>query len=149
MAALSAAVFAVFAAIAALFAGHDANEAMLDQIRSSDGYAYYQAKGIKSAVLQSKTEILRSLGKDPSSDDRSSIERYRKEQEGIKEEADRDSASSKAHMARHVILARSVTFFQVAIAIAATSVLTKKRPLWFLSLIFGATGAAFLLQALI
>ena len=43
LAALSAAFFAVFAAISALLAGHDANEAMIEQIRGSDGYAYYQA----------------------------------------------------------------------------------------------------------
>src|SRR5882672_1289994 len=52
LAALSAAILAVFAALSALYAGHDANEAMLEQIRASDGYAFYQAKGIKSSILQ-------------------------------------------------------------------------------------------------
>src|SRR5580704_8937616 len=49
--ALSAAVMAVCAAIAALLAGHHANEGVLDQITASDRWAEFQAKGIKSAVL--------------------------------------------------------------------------------------------------
>jgi hypothetical protein len=51
-------------------------------------------------------------------------------------------------MERHGVLARSVTFFQIAIAIAATSVLTKKRPLWIVSLLLGASGIVFLAMAL-
>jgi hypothetical protein len=62
--ALTAALLAVFAAITALFAGHHANEAMIEQIKSSDQWAYYQAKGIKSVVLESKMEMLASLGKE-------------------------------------------------------------------------------------
>ena len=45
--ALSTAIIAVLAAIAGLYGNHHANEAMLDQIASSDKWAYYQAKGIK------------------------------------------------------------------------------------------------------
>jgi hypothetical protein len=149
MAALTAAILAVLAALSALFAGHDANEAMLDQIRASDGYAFYQAKGIKSAMIQAKMEILAALGKDAGPADRPAIERYKKEQEEIKADADRDAASSNARMARHGVLARSVTLFQIAIAMAAISVLTKKKPVWILSLLLGGVGFAFLAQSLV
>ena len=37
--------------------------------------------------------------------------------------------------------------FQIAIAIAAISVLTRRRPFWIVSLLFGAVGCAFLLLA--
>jgi hypothetical protein len=38
------------------------------------------------------------------------------------------------------VFARGVTMFQIAIAIAAISALTKKRSFWVVSLVFGAVG---------
>ena len=38
--------------------------------------------------------------------------------------------------------------FQIAIAIAAISALTKKRRFWFVSLVFGAAGMVFLVLGL-
>jgi len=64
MVALTAALLAVLAAITALLAGHYANEAMIEQIQASDQWSYYQAKGIKSAVLESKIDLLKTLGKE-------------------------------------------------------------------------------------
>src|SRR5437763_10501431 len=55
--ALSTAILAVLAAIAGLLSGKHANEAMMAQIESSDQWAYYQAKGIKAAVLDAKMTL--------------------------------------------------------------------------------------------
>ena len=52
--ALSTAILAVLAAIASLLSGEHANEAMMNQIEASDQWSYYQAKSIKSAVLDAK-----------------------------------------------------------------------------------------------
>ncbi|MCX6252582.1 MAG: DUF4337 family protein [Bacteroidetes bacterium] len=49
--ALTAALLAVLAAVTSLLASHHANEAMIDQLRSSDQWAFYQAKGIKLAII--------------------------------------------------------------------------------------------------
>ena len=38
--------------------------------------------------------------------------------------------------------------FQVAIAVGAISVLTKRREFWFVSLVFGAIGVGFLIWGL-
>ena len=53
--ALSTAILAVLAAIAGLLSGEHANEAMMNQIESSDQWNYYQAKGIKASVLDAKS----------------------------------------------------------------------------------------------
>jgi hypothetical protein len=45
------------------------------------------------------------------------------------------------------VFARGVTMFQIAIAIAAISALTRKRSFWFVSLIFGTFGCVFLVLA--
>jgi hypothetical protein len=80
--ALTAAVLAVAAAITALLAGHHANEAMLEQMKATDQWSLYQAKGIKMTQVETKLDLLSALGKEPHEDDRKKIERYKEEQEG-------------------------------------------------------------------
>jgi alpha-galactosidase/6-phospho-beta-glucosidase family protein len=147
--ALSAAVLAVAAAVAALLAGHHANEAMLEQMQATDAWSYYQAKGIKANLVESNMETLLALGKEPKEDEKKKFERYKEEQKGIEEKAKEKEHSSAQHMERHVIFARAVTAFQVGIALAAISVLSRRKLVWFCSLALGAIGSVFLVQALL
>jgi hypothetical protein len=137
--ALSTAVLAVLAAIAGLLSGKHANEAMMSQIEASDQWNFYQAKSIKASVLDAKM----SLATAPDEKDRARAERYEKEQEEIKSEAERKQADAKTNFHRHEVFARGVTMFQIGIAIAAISALTKKRRFWIVSLLFGAAGCVF------
>jgi hypothetical protein len=142
--ALTAALLAVFAAITALFAGHHSNEAMIEQIKSSDQWAFYQAKGIKSAVLESKLEMLATLGKEPTAKDTEKVTAYKDEQKEIEKKAKEFSELSEQHLATHKILANGVTIFQISIAICAISALTKRKLLWYGSMILGLVGMIFL-----
>jgi hypothetical protein len=144
--ALSSALLAALAAVSSLLAGHHANEAMIDRIKSSDQWNYYQAKGIKSAVLGSKIETLEAQHRKASPQDEEKMKQYKEDQEKISEEAKKNEESSEAHLAHHVILARAVTFFQVAIAVGAISALTRRKAFWIVSLGFGAVGVVFFIQ---
>ena len=141
--ALSTAILAVLAAIAGLLSGRYVNEAMMNQIEASDQWNYYQAKGIKAAVLDAKM----SLSGAPNDSDQSKRDRYEKEQEKIKSEAEQKEAAAKSNFHKHEVFAGGVTMFQIAIAIAAISALTRKRRFWIVSLLFGAVGCAFLVLA--
>ena len=55
--ALSTAILAVLAAIASLLSGEHANEAMMNQIEASSQWSYYQAKSIKSSVVDVKMAL--------------------------------------------------------------------------------------------
>ena len=143
--ALSTAILAVLAAIAGLLSGRYVNEAMMNQIEASDQWNYYQAKGIKAAVLDAKM----SLSGAPDESDQSKRDRYEKEQEKIKSEAEQKEAAAKSNFHKHEVFAGGVTMFQIAIAIAAISALTRKRRFWIVSLLFGAAGCAFLVLAAI
>jgi hypothetical protein len=143
--ALSSALLAGLAAVAALLAGHYSNEAMIEQIQASDHWSYYQAKGIKSAMLLSRIEILSALNKPVKEEDQAKVLEYKKQIEEIQAEAKAKEAESEAHLARHTNLARAVTFFQVAIAVGAISVLMRRRKYWYLSLGFGSVGLFFFL----
>lgn len=139
--ALSTALLAVLAAIAGLLSGKHANEAMISQIESADHWAYYQAKGIKAAVLDAKM----SLSAAPQEQDRAKAERYTEEQAEIQKEARGKETEAKQNFGQHETFARSVTLFQIAIAVAAISALTKRPAFWVGSLIFGAIGCVFLI----
>jgi hypothetical protein len=143
--ALSTAILAVLAAIAGLLSGKHANEAMMSQIEASDQWNYYQAKSIKASVLDAKM----SLATTADEKDRTKAARYEEEQSEIKKDAEQKELEAKGNFHRHEIYARSVTMFQIAIAIAAISALTKKRKFWMVSLLFGAVGCAFLVLAAI
>jgi hypothetical protein len=138
--ALSTAILAVLAAITGLLSGKHANEAMMDQIRASDQWAYYQAKSIKAAVLEAKT----TLAEAATEKDKEKATQYQEEQADIKREAEEREAGAKSHFNKHEIFARGVTMFQIAIATAAISALTKRRTFWFVSLAFGFVGLVFL-----
>jgi hypothetical protein len=149
MVALTAAVLAVLAALASLLASYHVNEAMIEQLKASDQWAYYQAKGIKHEILDSKIEILKSLGKARSSQDQSKSAQYEQQQKEIELTARDAGKSSTEHMEIHHILARAVTLFQIAIAVSAIAVLTRKKWMWYGSIALGLGGILFLLQGIL
>ena len=145
--ALSTALLAALAAIASLLAGDHSNEAMISQIRSSDHWSHYQAKGIKAGQLASKLEMLEALDKTPSAADREKVKSYAEDQKRIKEEAENAEKEAEHHLWKHVWLARSVTLFQIAIAVSAICLLTRRQVFWAASLAAGLGGLAFLTLA--
>jgi hypothetical protein len=161
--ALTTAVLAALAAIAALKAGSTANEALVLkteatrlQAEASDQWAYYQAKGIKLAVAQATEAPWLSLGKRPPRDLLEKERRYAAEQEAIKAKAEalereRDAKSHEADdlLHRHHGFANAVALFQVAIALGALAALTRNRAVWFTSLGLGVAGfGVFIVQFL-
>jgi hypothetical protein len=145
--ALSCALLAAMAAVASLKAGHFANEAMISQIESANQWSYFQSKSIKESQLKSKMEILEALGKPAIEADKAKATEYKTDKEQIQAKAEALEQEAKHHMRTHQVWARSVTMFQVAIAVGAVSVLTRRRAFWFVSLCFGAAGLYFAVQS--
>jgi len=131
--AISTALMAVFAAMASLLAGHHSDEAVIEQIKASDQWAFYQAKGIKDEIL--------SFSNSPDKEARSA--KYKSDQAEIQKKAKESEDASHAHLEHHEILARAVTLFQISIAISAIAILTKKRFLWYVSLGVSCFGLFF------
>jgi hypothetical protein len=143
--AVSTAVIAAIAAIASLLSGDNVNEAMMEQIQASDHWAQYQSKSIKAADLTTRIELLESNGKPVKGEARNKLKEYSSDQDEIKHKAKEAEQSSRKHMARHHIIAMSVTWSQIAIAISAIAVLTRQRWFWLVGLGFGVAGLVFLL----
>ena len=138
--ALSTALLAAFAAVCSLLAGFHANEAMIQEIESANQWAYYQAKGIKSVVLQSKMDMVKEMGKEVKPADLEKAAQYKEEQKEIDKSAREKESVSSEDLLLHNKLARAVTVFQIAIAICAISALTKRKWLWYGSMILCVTG---------
>lgn len=150
---VTTAVLAACASVATMFSASYLNKAMLEQIVTSDSWNYYQAKGVKLAVLESRMELLSALGKPPvaapgSESDSARAERYRNEQNEIKAEAEKHRKLASEYQTRHSRLALASTSSQIAIAMAAVALLTRKNSFWLLSVLVGLVGIGLLVFGL-
>ncbi|HTD40754.1 MAG TPA: DUF4337 domain-containing protein [Mucilaginibacter sp.] len=139
--AISTAFMAAFAALSSLMAGHQSNEALITQIKASDQWSYYNAKGIKAEVADAVNKInFVKASADSAQSATARKAKLKKDQQKIQEKAEELEKESEAHLNKDMILARAVTFFQIAISISAVSILSKKRVLWYISLVLFAAG---------
>src|SRR5262252_3144334 len=152
--ALTTALLAALAAIAALKAGATVNEALVLkteaarlQAEASDQWAYYQAKGVKAAVQEASRTSWLAIGKEPPAE-YAEKKKYGEEQAEIQAKAkelekERDAKSTEAdHLLHHHHgFAHAVAVFQVAIALGAVAALTKSRPVWYGSMLLGTLAA--------
>jgi hypothetical protein len=153
--ALSTAFMAVLAALAGLLAGHHANEALIERVRASDQWNFYQSKNLKEEIAVSSDMILHALS--PAShpadtaihDHSKDIARYEKEKVEIRKSAEEAEKSSEWHLSRHVPLASAVTAFQIAIAISAIAILTKRKKLWWGGILLTVVGIVFLILGIL
>ncbi len=135
--AVSTAIMAVLAAISSLQAGHHSNEAVIDKEDASDKWAYYQAKGIKSDMVQ--MALLNTPA--DSGKLKEKIAKYKEEQADISKEAKEAEDESTMHLTKYKTLAMGVTLLQISIAISAISMLTRKKFLWYIALLLTLWGA--------
>lgn len=140
--AVTTAILAAGASISSLLSGYHTDEAMIEQIRAADTWSQYQAKSIKSSVLESKMELLPALGKEPSATDTQNKARYEAEKETIKQTAAGLEKSADDHRRRHKVYGMAVSAFQIAIALCAIGLLTKRTWFWMLSIAGGLAGVA-------
>ena len=154
--ALTTAILAAFAAVAALLAGSTVNEALVAkteattfQALASDQWAYYQAKGIKREIQETAPDAWIAGGKTPPPQFAKEAARYRNEQKQIDEKARelehrRDERSSHADHLLHAHhgYANAVALFQVSIALGAVAALSRSRWVWYGSIVAGLAGIA-------
>jgi hypothetical protein len=144
--ALSTALMAVLAAVAGLLAGHHANEALIERVKASDQWNFYQSKNLKQEIAINTDKILHILGNKQDTaigDHQADIARYDKEKADIKKSAEEAEKESEEHLGKHVPLASAVTAFQIAIAISAIAILTRRTRLWYVGLGLAAIGIVF------
>ena len=122
------------------------NEAAIQKTAASNQWNYYQAKSNKQNLAE--LSITLTSG-DVQEKYRQEVERYKQEKAEIKDDADKLEAvareadkKSEVEMHVHERWALATTLLQIAIALSAITLLTRKR--WLLAGVFGATGLGLL-----
>jgi len=155
--AVMTAIFATIGAIFGYMAGATQNEALLFKndaaiktLEASDQWNFYQAKSSKQNLAELGATLTTG---DQQAKYLKEVERYKKEKEEIMveakklEEARKEANSrSAAAMHTHHRWAQSMTLIQIAIALAAISILTRAKAMSFGAL--GVAGASVVLGTL-
>ncbi|QRM18691.1 DUF4337 family protein [Dechloromonas sp. TW-R-39-2] len=118
------------------------NEAAIQKTSASNQWNYYQAKSNKQNLAELSITLTTGENQEKF---KAAVERYKKEKEEIKAEADKleDAAKeadkkSEAEMHVHERWALATTLLQIAIALSAITLLTRKR--WLLVGVYGSTA---------
>jgi hypothetical protein len=126
------------------------NEAAIQKTSASNQWNYYQAKSNKQNLAELSVTLTSGEAQEKF---RQAIERYKKEKEEIKVDADKLEAAAKeadrkseAEMHVHERWAMATTLLQIAIALSAITLLTRKR--WLLVGVYGATGLGLIAGAM-
>ncbi|HWH69208.1 MAG TPA: DUF4337 domain-containing protein, partial [Candidatus Sulfotelmatobacter sp.] len=162
---MSLVFMAVLAAIATQWAGKyssrvlvELNNATFNQAKASDQWSYYQAKSIKQNLYEGLREVAPKNGNGTNAAQsleafNAKVAKYETEKAQIKSEAEkleklRDGARSEATLAsqRGGGMATAISVFQIAIALGSICLVTKKRSLWYISLVLTGLGTAKMIQ---
>ncbi len=118
------------------------NEAAIQKTSASDQWNYYQAKSNKQNLAELAVALTSGSAQEKFSQ---AVERYRTEKEEIKVAAEKLEAAAKEadqksdeEMHVHERWALATTLLQIAIALSAITLLTRKH--WMLGGVFSATG---------
>ncbi|MBK7955371.1 MAG: DUF4337 domain-containing protein [Candidatus Accumulibacter sp.] len=147
------AVLSTIGAIFGYLGGHSQNaallyknEAAIQKTSASNQWNYYQAKSNKQNLAELSITLTTGEAREKYAQE---VERYKKEKQEIKVEADKLEAvareadhKSEVEMHVHERWALATTLLQVAIAMAAITLLTRKR--WMLVGVYGAAGLGLL-----
>jgi hypothetical protein len=147
--AVATAILSTLGAVGGYESGHTQNaallfknEAAIQKTSASNQWNYYQAKSNKQNLAELSVTLTSGADRERFKQE---IERYKKEKQDIKADADKLEASAKeadkkSEMEMHVHgrWALSTTLLQVAIALSAIALLTRKT--WLLYGVFAAAG---------
>jgi hypothetical protein len=145
---LSAAIFAVIAAVAALRSGALINEATIDQIKASDTWTEYQASREKEHLYTIALDELTDRGSKNTVRMRAyrgQIDKETAKEKPLAELARKREEESATEVRRHHAFEYAVALLQVAIALGAVGALARFKPAWYVSLAAGVGGVVIFL----
>ena len=126
------------------------NESSIQKTAASNQWNYYQAKSNKQNLTELSVVLTQGEAQQKF---RQEVERYQAEKKDIKIEAEKlEAAATKANekseleMHVHERWAMATTLLQIAIALSAITLLTRKR--WMLGGVYGASAAGLIIGAM-
>jgi Na+/glutamate symporter len=136
------AIFAYMGGATQANAGLYKNEAAIKKTEASNQWNYYQAKSSKQSLSELAVELAPEAKRDFYQEE---VKRYKSEKADIKEAAEKLEAQAKEwddksaeQMHQHHRWAQATTALQIAIAMAAIALLTKRK--WLEYAVFGVSA---------
>jgi hypothetical protein len=162
--ALTTVILAVCATLSSFKLEHYSVDAVLNQTKASDMWAFYQAKSIKGYLYELQKEKLEldkknmertapGVGLDEydgkiSSYDKN-IKRYDQEKADIKKDAEKlEKQRDHSHELRE-IFGVAIIFLQMGILLCSIAALMTKKPIWYVGMLVGVVGLAYFFNGLI
>ncbi len=142
---LTVVIIAVIAAMATQYSGKYSSQILINQIKASDQWSFYEAKSIKQHLDEAALPGLLAAPNAATPEMQKTIHqltadlaRFDKEKADIKTQAETFEKKRDVATVRGKHMGLAVTIFTVAIAIASICLVTKKKPLWFAAMIMAA-----------
>ncbi len=149
--ALTMAVIAAVMAIVSVAGQILVTEELLNQQKASDQWAFYQAKDIRRYESDIARDMMAALSAGPAAINKyaANMERYDKDRGDIQAEARKLEEESHVHGAEALRAHLGEVFLEIAIVLASLAILTKRRPMWYLSMLSAVVGAGIAATALL
>ena len=161
--ALVTAVFAVILSISSMGGNNATKEMLLAQQKSSDQWAFYQAKVIREHQYRGQKMLLEMQLAEPSSlkgAERAKVEalaakfaeeekRYNGEKKQIEADAKKLEAARDHRRERHPYFEFGEVLLQIAIVSASVSILATSRQMFSFSLVLAVLGAALVVNGFV
>jgi hypothetical protein len=144
MVAVSMATIAALLAIVSV-AGHIlTTDELLAQQKASDQWAYYQAKAIRRYESDIARDVLAAVSASQNGVQKyaANLTRYEKEANEIQGEAQKLEAESHVRGRQALRAHFGEVFLEIGIVLASLAILTKRKDVWYISMLSSAGGLA-------
>jgi hypothetical protein len=147
----SMAIVAALLAVVSVWGQHLTTEELLLQQRSSDQWAYYQAKSIRRYMSETTRDTVQQVKGDPAVVRRYDqyAEKYKKDGDEIQKEAQGLQDESRHTGSKAVRVHGGEVFLEVAIVFSSLAILTKRTALFGAGLLAALVGIGVSVSALL
>lgn len=138
------AVIAAALAIVAVYGHIETTEELLAQQKSSDQWAFYQAKTLRRYQSEVALDILKSIGvrtEEMAAKYAADFNRYEHDAEQIQEQAKEYQRESEFAGQRALRLHVGEVFLEIAIVLTSLAILTRKNGFWLAGVLGASIGA--------
>ena len=149
---VSMALFAALLAIATLMGHRLHTEEVLLQTKTADGWAYYQAKVIRSQMYTADAALAKLQGDNGVSlagDWTTKAGQERKDADGIQRDTQALEHETEIAAQRATLFDASEVFLEIAIVLASIALMTGAARFWIVSFVGAAVGAVASIAAFI
>ncbi len=142
---VSTLVLAMIIAVGILLSGITLNQFLVQRTAEVMDVSKLNADRISIEILESKHDVLTSLGLSPDEAEIERIREYRRHAEEMNARIAEEGEGGEVSLREHELFAVGVALLSIAITMSAVSNLLKEKRIWMAGLAFGFVGSGFVI----